>query len=218
MTARGMMVGVAATRRGTAGGRAVGNPRLDLLGQMLLVGAVVLALSLPVVTAVPALAAGTRHLRRWVDGYADPLRTVALDTVRALRGWWPVALAVPALALLIAYDVWLARTGALPGGTAVLVVTALVAAVVVAVLLRACGLWEPGTTPRATLREAARLSADDLGGSVLLVAAAGLCAVMVWMLLPLLVVIGGLLALAVVAVERRRALALEADDDATSDA
>lgn len=200
------MMGRVATRDRRAKDRSGGSPRLELLGEMLLVGAVVALLSLPVVTAVPALAAGTRHVRRSVDGYADPIRTVVTDTGRALRHWWPLGLGVPALALLIAYDIWLARTGALPGGTAVLVVTAAVAVVTVAVVLRACGLWEPGVRPRAALREAARLSAADLGGSALLVSAVAACGVLVWMLMPLVIVVGGLLSLAVVAVDRRWAV------------
>ncbi|MFI2361954.1 hypothetical protein [Promicromonospora sp. NPDC019610] len=61
------------------------------------------------------------------------------------------------------------------------------------------GVW------RLLARGAAR-SRDDLVGSALLLAALVMCAVLVWMLTPLVVVTGGLLSLAAVAVEARRAL------------
>lgn len=57
-------------------------------------------------------------------------------------------------------------------------------------------------TARAA-RAAARTARDDLTGSVLLVVAMGLAATLVWMLLPLVVITGGLICLAVVGVEAR---------------
>ncbi|WP_182112236.1 hypothetical protein [Actinotalea sp. JY-7876] len=193
--------------------RVPGSSRLELISEVLVVGAVVAVLSLPVVTAVPALAAGARRVRRGADGFAEPpVRTVVRDTGRALRDWWALALGVPLLVLLVAIDVVLARSGALPGGTAVLVVVAAVAAVGAVVVLRACGTWEPGTRPGPALREAARVSGADLVGSALLLSAAIASGVLVWMLLPLAIVAGGLLALATVSVERRWALRLAGVD------
>ncbi|MFI8524273.1 Poxvirus protein I5 [Promicromonospora sukumoe] len=65
----------------------------------------------------------------------------------------------------------------------------------------AVGDW---TVWRLLARGAAR-SRDDLTGSALLLAALVICVVLVWMLTPLVVVTGGLLCLAAVAVETRRA-------------
>ncbi|MFD6447599.1 Poxvirus protein I5 [Promicromonospora sp. NPDC060204] len=62
-----------------------------------------------------------------------------------------------------------------------------------------------GAVWRLLARGAAR-SRDDLVGSALLLAALVMCVVLVWMLTPLVVVTGGLLSLAAVAVETRRAL------------
>lgn len=60
--------------------------------------------------------------------------------------------------------------------------------------------WLPA---RQHLSRAARTATDDLAGSVLLVVAMGLAATLVWMLLPLVVITGGLICLAVVGVEAR---------------
>lgn len=54
-----------------------------------------------------------------------------------------------------------------------------------------------------TARAAARTARDDLTGSALLGVAMGLAATLVWMLLPLVVITGGLICLAVVGVEAR---------------
>ena len=58
--------------------------------------------------------------------------------------------------------------------------------------------------PRQVLSRGAARSRDDLTGSALLLAALVMCVVLVWMLTPLVVVTGGLLSLAAVAVETRR--------------
>ncbi|GAA4699065.1 hypothetical protein APR04_004038 [Promicromonospora umidemergens] len=58
--------------------------------------------------------------------------------------------------------------------------------------------------PRQVLARGAARSRDDLTGSALLLAALVMCVVLVWMLTPLVVVTGGLLSLAAVAVETRR--------------
>jgi hypothetical protein len=58
---------------------------------------------------------------------------------------------------------------------------------------------------RQVLSRGAARSRDDLTGSALLLAALVMCAVLVWMLTPLVLVTGGLLSLAAVAVETRRA-------------
>ncbi|GAB3172876.1 hypothetical protein GCM10027059_42960 [Myceligenerans halotolerans] len=56
---------------------------------------------------------------------------------------------------------------------------------------------------RALVLLAARSTGADPAGSLLLVVAIGLCGVLVWMLTPLVAVVGGLLCLAVIAVESR---------------
>jgi len=160
-------------------------------------------LSLPVVTVVPVLAVAVRHLRRHLVGEPDSVGRMLRDLPVAMRDLWPLGLLTPAALLLLAYNVWFAGAGVGPGGPGIAVVSAVVAAGVVVVSLRVAGAWVPGQQPGRSARAAARCARLDLGGSALLVAAVVMCGVLVWMLTPLLVVVGGLLALAVLAVEHR---------------
>jgi len=185
------------------GGLANGTTRFALFGEVLLVGVIVLVLSLPVVTVVPVLAVGVRHLGRFLVGENDSLRRMLRDLLPAIRDLWPLGLLTPAALVLLAYNVWFARTGLQPGGQAFGVVNAVVAAGVVVVALRVAGAWIPGQHWWRSVRAAARCARLDLGGSALLVAAVVMCGVLVWMLTPLMLIVGGLLALAVLAVEHR---------------
>ncbi|NCT91243.1 hypothetical protein GXB85_09810 [Cellulomonas sp. APG4] len=185
-----------APRRGAAVG---------LLAEVLLSGAVLAVASIPVVTAVPALAAGAGHLRAHLAGETDSIGGLLRRLVTALRGLWAVGLAVPALLLVLAFDAWLAATGALPGGPVVSGVCALVAVAAVVVPLRLAGTWRPGVAARSAIGEAVRACLRDPVGTVLLAAAVGVVAVVVWMLVPLVLIAPGLLALAALGVEERRA-------------
>jgi hypothetical protein len=76
------------------------------------------------------------------------------------------------------------------------------------VLVRAAAAWSddepgPGGVWVLVSRGAVR-ARDDLSGSALVLAALVMCVVLVWMLTPLVLVTGGLLSLAAVAVEARR--------------
>lgn len=181
----------------------LGGGRVGLFGESLTVGLAVSVLSLPVVTALPALAAGVAHVRRHVDGRPDTLRDLWDDFRLACRGVWLVSVGSVALLVLLAFNVSLAGTGALPGGTGVRVVSLVVAVLLVVALLRAAAGWTPGAVWRLVLRDAGRRTGDDLTGTFLLVLALALCGVILWMLPPLVVIVPGLLALATVAVEHR---------------
>jgi len=185
------------------GALAYGTTRFDLFGEVLFVGVIVLVLSLPVVTAVAAVAVGVRHLRRHLVGEADSVRRLLRDLLPALRDLWPLGLFTPVALVLLAYNVWLGGTGVLPGGQAVGAVSAVVGAGVVVVALRVAGTWVPGQHWWLSVRAAVRRAGRDLGGSLLLIAAVVMCGVLVWMLTPLFLVVGGLLVLAVLAVEHR---------------
>lgn len=181
-----------------------GSPsKFALFGEVVLVGAVLAPLLTLVVPAVPALAVGVRHLRRQLEGRPDRLRDMLRELVPATRDLWPVAVALPALLLLLTFNVWLATTGALAGAGVVAAVSAAVGSAALVVGLRTAGGWVPGRRAGSAVRAAARRASADLGGSVLLVAALMMSAAIVWMLVALLLVVGGLLALAVVAVEHR---------------
>jgi MFS superfamily sulfate permease-like transporter len=192
--------GVGETRTGAA---------LGLFAEVVLAGVLVALGSLLLVTAVPSLAAGVAHVRRQVTGHDIGVARFARDWWAAVRALWPLGLAAVAVALLLALDWQLARADVLPGASVVAVVVAVAAAAVVVVLARAAGAWSEsadgaGLTARQALAAGAQRTQDDLTGSVLLAVAAALCVVFVWMLPPLVLVVGGLLSLAVVGVEIRR--------------
>lgn len=181
-----------------------GTSGFAFFSEVLLTGMVLFVLSLPLVTLVPALAAGAGHLRRHLEARPDSLAELWADVRRALRsGGWLVSLGLLALLLVLDLNSAVAAGGALPGGTLVRVVSAAVAACAVVVVLRAAGSWSRERHWGANLRAAAAASTADLAGSALLLSAVLLCGVMVWMLTPLLFVVPGLLCLAVVGVEYR---------------
>ncbi|WP_402462483.1 Poxvirus protein I5 [Isoptericola aurantiacus] len=184
---------------------------LHLFAEVAITGVLIAIGSLPVVTSVPALAAGVAHLRRDVSGRPTSVRRFAAEWWAATRDLWPLGLGLAALAVLLVGDWQLATSGVLPGGQIVALVVALCAAAACAVVLRAAGAWsdddgEPATErqARAVLAVASERASADVSGSVLLVSAVVMAAVLVWMLVPLALVVGGLLALAVVGVEVRR--------------
>lgn len=198
-------------KRPSGGGETRTGAALGLFAEVVLAGVLVALGSLLLVTAVPSLAAGVAHVRRQVTGHDIGVARFVRDWWAAVRALWPLGLAAVAVALLLALDWQLARADVLPGAGVVAVVVALAAAAVVVVLARAAGAWSepvadgdgPRLTARAALSVGAQRTQDDLTGSVLLAVAAALCVVFVWMLPPLALVVGGLLALAVVGVESR---------------
>lgn len=174
-----------------------------LFGETLLTGLLVAVASLPVVTLLPAVAAGCRHLRRYVRGEADALRLLVADLLAALRALGLLGVAFTALLVLLAVNTVFLWQGVVPGGRPLAVVMVALAAGTAVVALRSAALWRLGTSPGQLVQRAARRSFTDPTGSLLVVVAIGLCGVLVWMLAPLLVVAPGLLTLALVAVEHR---------------
>jgi hypothetical protein len=201
------------------GRRVAGESRFALLGETLLTGLLVLVGSIPVVTLPAALAAGAAHLRRHLGGYDTSVRTFARDWLAAVRGLWILGVLLVVVAVAVVVNTGLTSSGALPGASAVRWVTWAAAACAAVVLVRAAAAWSddgpesasPGTgsgpVPAGVwqlLSRGAVRARDDLAGSALLLAALVMCVVLVWMLTPLVLVTGGLLSLAAVAVETRR--------------
>ncbi|WP_240659004.1 DUF624 domain-containing protein, partial [Microbacterium sp. CPCC 204701] len=114
-----------------------------LFGEVLLTGMLVLAGGLAVLTLPAALAAGIRHLRRYVNAEASHARTFWQDYRRALPGGLVVGLVALVVALVLVLDIDLAGSGALPGGPAIAVIgwAGVVAGAVA--LLTAAGSWTP---------------------------------------------------------------------------
>lgn len=194
------------------GRRTAGEGWFPLLGETLLTGLLVLAGSLPVVTAPAALAAGAAHLRRHLGGYDTSVRSVWRDWLAAVRGLWLLGVLALVAAVAVTVNTGLTASGALPGSSAVRWVTWAAAACAAVVLVRTTTAWSDDDAAagagaagvRQLLSRGAARARDDLTGSALLLAALVMCVVLVWMLTPLVVVTGGLLGLAAVAVETRR--------------
>jgi hypothetical protein len=175
----------------------------SLFAEAALTGFVVAVASIPVVTAVPALAAGATHLRRHLRGQPDSVGDLVRGLAPALRSLWPVGVLVPLLLFVLRFNVLLAGTGALPGGSVVAVVSWVLLVLVAVVALRTAGAWTATVPWTRQVTDAARRTVDDPAGTALLVAALGMSAVFVWMLPPMLLLVGGLLALAALSVTAR---------------
>ena len=175
-----------------------------LFGEVLLVGLLITAGGIVLVTLPAALAAGIGHLRRYLNAEASPQRQFWRDFLKALPGGLVAGLVALVLVLLFVLDIDLANSGALPGGAAVAVVGWVGLAVVGVALLAAAGLWTRESGWRSAIRRVPAVVAADPGGVLFLLAAAGLVCVLTWVLVPLMIPALGCAALAVVAIPERR--------------
>lgn len=183
--------------------------RFALFGEVLSVALVTLLLWLPVLTVLPALAAGSAHLRRYLEGRADPVRAILTDFAACCRGVWGYGLLLPVAAILLVLNVDIATYTDLPGGSALRVLSYVIGAAVAVLALRAAGrhgaarLTGARHTWTESVRAAAERSVRDPAGSALLLSAVVVCGVIVWMLAALAILVPGLLALAIVGVDYR---------------
>ncbi|WP_448003573.1 DUF624 domain-containing protein [Agromyces bauzanensis] len=174
-----------------------------LLGEVLLVGILVSLVSLPVITLPAALAAGVRHLRRYLKAEDSALGRFWRDVRAALVGGIGIGAAFVVLAAVLALDIDLASTGALPGGPVIGVVGWAGLAALVLVLFTAAGRWTPQLGWLGAVRETPRVIRADLVGAAYLLATAVFAAVVTWQLAPLVVPALGCVALAIVAAPER---------------
>ncbi|WP_221583551.1 DUF624 domain-containing protein [Microbacterium sp. G2-8] len=184
-----------------------GNPGatswFGLLGEALYTGVLVTAFGLLVVTLPAALAAGSRHLRRYVRAEGSSFRSFWNDFRRALPGGLGVGAAAAVIAAVLAIDILLAGSGVLPGGSLVAGAGWTLAAVGAGALLASAGLWTPGYGWLRTLRLLPAHIARDIPGFLYVVIAAAFVGLATWMLIPLFVPALGLAALATVAIPAR---------------
>jgi hypothetical protein len=177
-----------------------------LLGEVLLVGVLVTLVSLPLVTLPAALAAGCRHLHRYLGAEDSRLALFWSDLRRGALGGVVVGVISAVVVAILLLDIVLAGTGMLPGGPVVAVAGWVGLIAVAAVLLTAARLWTPGSGWIAAVRSAPRALAADPAGVLYVIATAVFVAVVTWMLPPVIVPALGCAVLAVVAIpERRRA-------------
>ncbi|MER6154839.1 hypothetical protein ABT147_04750 [Streptomyces sp. NPDC001868] len=179
------------------------GPRMTLFADVLSVGIAVAVVSLPLVTLPAALSTACAVLRGVREGRPVTAGRFLVALRRRLRFGdlvaGLVALVGAALALV---DLALAGAG-LPGGRAFALLAAAIGAGAVVVGLRACGRPESVEDWPAAVRGAGRDAVRDAGGSGLVVLAVVTAVLCVWMLLPLVFLVPGLLALALTAVDVR---------------
>ncbi len=174
-----------------------------LLGEVLLVGILVALVSLPVVTIPAALAAGVRHLRRFLRAEESGLDWFWRDVRAALVGGIGIGAASAVLAVVLVLDIDLASTGLLPGGPVVGIIGWAGLGALAVGLFTAAGRWTPELGWLGALRAVpAALRADPAGAGYLL-ATAVFAGVVTWQLAPLIVPALGCVALAIVAVPER---------------
>ncbi|MFK0003801.1 Poxvirus protein I5 [Paenarthrobacter sp. NPDC090522] len=192
--------------------------RFALFSETMLAGVIVLLLSLPLVTAPAAYAAGVVHLERHLSGRDDSLRTLWDTFRRALPGSWKYGMTTAAAGLVVVLNLLLALVEQLPGRTVILPATLVLAAAGAVLLLRTAGnwsgpvAWDAATQPAdtgggegwaAAYSTAKEDSVRDWSGSLLLLAALGMSVVFVWMLQALFVIVPGALILATAAIKIR---------------
>ncbi len=177
--------------------------KFALLGEVLLVGLLVFAVGVVVVTLPAALAAGSRHLRRFLRAEGSSLAQFFGDVRAALPG----GLAVGAVALLIggalAGDIVVASSGLLPGGEIFTVIGWVGLIVLGAVLVGLSATWQPGGGWGAALRTFPGQVGRDVPGGCYLAATAVFVGVVTWALPPLIVPGLGCAVLAAVAIPER---------------
>jgi hypothetical protein len=175
-----------------------------LFGEVLLTGLLIVGGGLALVTLPAALAAGIRHLRRYLDAEASHARTFWADYRRALPGGLAVGAVALAAALVLALDIDLANSGALPGGPVVGVIGWAGLVAVAVALLAGSAAWTPERGWRAAVRSIPATLGADVTGALYLAATAVFVGVATWMLVPVLIPALGCAALAAVAIPARR--------------
>src|SRR5690606_2549547 len=146
--------------------RPYGSPKFALFGETLLAGLVVALCSLPIVTAVPAIAAGARHIRRHNEGYSDRVSDLFGEVRGAFRRLWALGVCSAAVLALLEIDARVLSIAAIPGARPVAIVLAVAALAAAVVVLRFAGGWDPSDRALPGLRRALTESvADPLGST-----------------------------------------------------
>lgn len=175
-----------------------------LFGEVLLIGLLMAIVSIPIVTLPIALAAGIRHMRRFVAAEHSPMSAFWADVRRGALPGAVVGLIGTVVTLVLLLDIDLARSGLLPGGALIEMIGWVGLAAVAVVLLAAAGAWTPETGWRGAVAAVPGIVRADVVGVFYLVATAGFAVVITWMLPPLLIAGLGCAALAIVAIPVRR--------------
>lgn len=178
--------------------------KFALFGEVLMVGVLVTLVGAAVVTLPIALAAGIRHLRRYIAAEDSRLRLFWDDVRRGIIPGAVPGLVVTVLAVVFLIDIDLARSGLLPGGPVIEIVGWMGLSSLVIAVLALAQQWTPEAGWRAAVRAVPGAIADDPIGAVYLLVAAALVVFLTSVLVPLFPAALGCALLAAVAVPERR--------------
>lgn len=178
--------------------------KFALFGEVIMVGMLVALVGLLIVTLPAGLAAGIRHMRRFVAGDDSAVALFWKDVRAGLAGGTVVGVIALAATAILLLDVDLARSGFLPGGVVVEVVGWVGLAATAIVLLAAASAWTPALGWRGALRSVPSTLKNDIAGAAYLGATAVFVVVVTWALVPLILPALGMAALAAVAIPERR--------------
>ena len=176
-----------------------------LLGEVLWVGILVSVASLAIVTAPAAVAAGVRHLDRYLHARQSDIGMFARDVRAALLpGGLGVGFAAAAASGLLVLQLLTLPGSSVPGAGVLLIVVGLLLLSGLVLLGLACASWSPRRTWRRALElSVTRVLADPVAALLVAVALA-LTAVATYQLPPLLVPALGCLSFALTVVRARR--------------
>jgi hypothetical protein len=175
---------------------------------VLLIGILVFAVALPVITLPLALAAGTRHLKRYLLAEDSALSLFWRDVRAGLAGGLLVGAGMLLGVGVLALDLALASAGLLPGGEVVAVAGWAGLGVLALWLCAAARAWNPATGWRTAVIAGFLSLRTDLVGALYLLIACGFVVLVTWQLPPLLIPGLGLLVLAILATPERRVLSM----------
>lgn len=178
--------------------------KFETFGQMLLVGLGVTLFALPLVTLLPAVAAGARHLENEVAGRADQSNGFFKLTWQAIRGGWLYGAVTTTVLLLLACNIVFAAQNVVPGGRVLIFASGASGVAVLLLVCRAASIWLPEEPWQALFRKARILTFDDPVGTGYILAGVLGTATVVWMFPPLVVIAPGILVISLVACERQR--------------
>ncbi len=184
--------------------RKFGNGKVALFGEMVVVGLVVTAFMLTGVLTVPALAAGTQHLRRTLAAKANSVGDLFTSVWQALHHGWLLTVVYVVAAALLVLNATMGAQGLIPGGRGYAAVSGGLALAIMVLICRSAGLWHPGARWSDILRQAREVTVGDPVGTCFVLAGILVGATVVWMLPPLAVIVPGMLALSLTAAESRR--------------
>ncbi|MCK6079268.1 hypothetical protein KZX37_01380 [Microbacterium sp. EYE_5] len=177
--------------------------RFALLGEVLLTGLLITLVGMPLVTLPIAVAAGIRHLRRFIAAEDSRVSLFWADVRAGIGSGLVVGVVVVVGVVALLIDIDVARSGFLPGGAVIEVVGWAGLAALAVALLAAASAWTPELGWRGAVRRVPAAVAADPAGALYLLAAAGFVVVLTWVLVPLLPAALGCAALAAVAVPER---------------